>query len=95
MPKKRIVPDHGLCPSCRGEHDRLLPVGAAPDKTSCAREYLTCDDCATVWLSPSPRPIAAPPGPKETAETLRELTELDEVVPVFEPIEIEVPPDET
>ena len=85
---RRVVPLHGLCPSCRGSHDRLMPVGAAPDG-SCAREYLVCDPCGTVWLSPSPRPLADPPGPEETAENLMELAQLEEVVPLFEPVEVE------
>lgn len=92
--RRRIVPDHGLCPSCHGEHDRLLPVGAAMNGTACAREYLVCEPCGTVWLNPSPRSLAMPPGPEETAENLMELTRLEEVVPAIEPVEVEVYEDE-
>lgn len=88
--RERVVPDHGLCPRCHGTHDRLLPVGAALDGTACAREYLVCAPCGTVWLNPSPRPLAKPPGPQETADNLVELARLEEVIPAFEPVTVEV-----
>lgn len=92
MPHKRIMTVHGLCPHCRGEHDRLLPVGVGPRGHRCAREYLTCDTCGTAWLSPSPRPVVLDlPGPRETAESLMELSRLQEVTPVFEPVEVWTP----